>query len=222
MKRVTFLLFFTLLAGLSMSAQDIITKKDGTDIKAKVLEVGTNEIMYKSFSNLDGPLYTISKSDVLMVTYENGERDVFHTDSSQSNEPSGIMTLNQWTGRLSVNGMNIDKKSTYLYFTPESEALYKSGDSLATVGDVLMGLGAGGAVGHLIGTLAAGRNIKSGAAVYGVYAGLVAIGLPFHIVGVNKINKAIADYNSKHGFAHNSPEFSVGLQNYGVGLALEF
>ena len=95
MKRVTFLLFFTLLAGLSMSAQDIITKKDGTDIKAKVLEVGTNEIMYKSFSNLDGPLYTISKSDVLMVTYENGERDVFHTDSSQSNEPSGIMTLNQ-------------------------------------------------------------------------------------------------------------------------------
>ncbi len=217
------LLFLALLTGMSMSAQDIITKKDGTDIKVKVSEVGTNEIKYKSFSNLDGPLYTISKSDVLMVTYENGERDVFNTDSPQSSSvPEGIMTLDRWSGRLSINGMNIDKKSTYLYFTPESEALYKSGDSISTVGDVLMSVGAGGAIGYLIGSLAAGGNIQSGAAVYGVCAGLVAIGLPLHIVGVNKINKAIADYNSKHGFARNTPEFSVGVQNYGVGLALKF
>ena len=150
MKRVIFLLFFILLTGLSMSAQDIITKIDGTDIKAKVSEVGTNEIKYKSFSNLDGPLYTISKSDVLMVTYENGERDVFNKESIQNSVPEGIMTLDRWSGRLSINGMNIDKKSTYLYFSPESEALYKSGDSLSSVGDILMGVGAGGAIGYLV------------------------------------------------------------------------
>ncbi len=222
MKRVIFLLFFILLTGLSMSAQDIITKIDGTDIKAKVSEVGTNEIKYKSFSNLDGPLYTISKSDVLMVTYENGKRDVFNKESIQNRVPEGIMTLDRWSGRLSINGMNIDKKSTYLYFSPESEALYKSGDSLSSVGDILMGVGAGGAIGYLVGSLAAGGNIKNGAAVYGVCAGLFLIGLPLHIVGVNKINKAIADYNTKHGFAHNTPEISIGAQNYGIGLALRF
>ena len=78
MKRLI-LLAFLLVAGYSAFAQDIITKKDGTDIKAKISEVGTTEVKYKNFSNLDGPVYTISKSDILMITYENGERDIFNT-----------------------------------------------------------------------------------------------------------------------------------------------
>ena len=123
MKRLI-LLAFLLVAGYSAFAQDIITKKDGTDIKAKISEVGTTEVKYKIFSNLDGPVYTISKSDILMITYENGERDIFNTESkSNTSIPEGIMTLDRWTGRLSINGMNIDKKSTHLYFSPEADAI---------------------------------------------------------------------------------------------------
>ena len=105
MKRLI-LLAFLLVAGYSAFAQDIITKKDETDIKAKISEVGTTEVKYKNFSNLDGPDYTISKSDILMITYENGERDIFNTESkSNTSIPEGIMTLDRWTGRLSINGM---------------------------------------------------------------------------------------------------------------------
>ena len=222
MKRTFLVTLLLVCAAFTVSAQDIITKKDGTDIKAKVSEVGTTDIKYKSFSNLDGPTYTISKKDVLMVTYENGERDVFGSQSTSTNAiPEGIMTLDRWSGRLSINGMNIDKKSTYLYFTPEAEALYKSGDSISSVGDILMIVGASGAAGYLAGSLAAGGGAGSGA-VYGVCGVLVAIGLPLHIVGLNKINSAIADYNSKHGFAQRAPELSIGAQQYGFGLALNF
>jgi len=219
-----FFLVITLLvsAAFAVSAQDIITKSDGTDIKAKVSEVGTTDIKYKNFSNLDGPTYTISKKEVLMVTYENGERDVFGSQATSTNAiPEGIMTLDRWSGRLSINGMNIDKKSTYLYLTPEAEALYKSGDSISSVGDVLMGVSEGAAAGYLIGSLASGSGVGSGA-FYGVCGVLVAIGLPLHIVGLNKINSAIADYNSKHGFAQRAPELSIGAQQYGFGLALNF
>jgi hypothetical protein len=86
MKR--FLLLFVLLtASYSAFAQDIITRKDGTDIEARILEVTTTEVKYKKFSNLDGPIFYIPKSDILIVRYENGENEVFQ----DSREP---LTLN--------------------------------------------------------------------------------------------------------------------------------
>ena len=78
MKKV--LLAFSIILGCSLSAfaQDIITKKDGTDIQAKILEVNTSEIKYKRFSNLEGPVFTMPKSDILIIRYENGENEVFN------------------------------------------------------------------------------------------------------------------------------------------------
>ena len=222
MKRLLFVLTLLVCGGLTMSAQDIITKKDGTDIKAKVSEVGVNEIKYKDFSNLEGPVYTMPVADVLMITYENGERDVFANQASGSKSiPEGIMTLDHWTGRLSINGISIDKNSTYLYFTPDSEALYKKGDTISTIGDILLGGGIGGALGYLSGSLISSGNAGH-IAVYGVCALFVAAGIPLHIVGVKKINAAIDDYNSMHGFTQQSPELSFGAQQYGIGLALRF
>ena len=61
----------------TIQAQDVITTKDGSDIQAKILEVTQTELKYKKFSNPDGPTFTISKSDVLIVRYENGEKEVF-------------------------------------------------------------------------------------------------------------------------------------------------
>lgn len=67
-----------LAAGFPSFAQDIITKKDGTDIKAKVLEVNENEVKYRRYDYLDGPIFTMLKSDILIVRYENGTNDVFN------------------------------------------------------------------------------------------------------------------------------------------------
>jgi hypothetical protein len=58
-------------------SQDIITKKSSEDIQAKVIEVTTTDIKYKKFDNQNGPTYSILKSDVLMVRYENGTKDIF-------------------------------------------------------------------------------------------------------------------------------------------------
>lgn len=58
-------------------SQDLITKKSGEDIQAKVLEVTTSEIKYKKSDNLNGPIFSILKSEVLLVRYENGTKDMF-------------------------------------------------------------------------------------------------------------------------------------------------
>ena len=48
-------------------AQDLITKKDGTDIQAKVLEVTTNEVKYRLYEEPNGVTYTSKKSELLMI-----------------------------------------------------------------------------------------------------------------------------------------------------------
>ena len=137
------------------------------------------------------------------------------------NLPEGIMTLDAWTGRLSINGMNIDKKSTYLYLTPESQALYKSGDTLSTIGEILIGAGCGAALGYLISSYAIYHNAGYGT-MYAICGGVVLAGVPFLVVGLKKVNTVIADYNSRHGFAVHAPEMNFGLQNNGIGLAMRF
>jgi len=66
-------------------SQDVITKKSGEDINAKVLEVTSTEIKYKKFDNQTGPTISILKSDVFMIKYENGTKDVFKDETPSNN-----------------------------------------------------------------------------------------------------------------------------------------
>ena len=71
------LVFLFLLCSATISAQDVIVKKDGTTILSKVLEVNTADIKYKKFSNQNGPTYSISKVEIMSINYENGDKDAF-------------------------------------------------------------------------------------------------------------------------------------------------
>lgn len=72
------------LAALNIAAQDIIVMRNGDEVEAKVTKVGTTEVEYHKWSNQDGPVYTVAKSDVFMVKYKNGEKDVFDNVTAKS------------------------------------------------------------------------------------------------------------------------------------------
>ncbi len=67
-------LFILLLFSIGFSAlgQDLIYKKDGTTLKAKVYEVSNDKVRYKMFENLGGPFYYTYKGDIDHIEYENG------------------------------------------------------------------------------------------------------------------------------------------------------
>ena len=77
MKKLILSLTATILASNFCFSQDIITKKSGEDIQAKVLEITNTEIKYKKFDNPTGPIFTMSKTELLMIRYENGSKDIF-------------------------------------------------------------------------------------------------------------------------------------------------
>ena len=76
MKTITISLFALLFTQILL-AQDKIILRNGEEIKAKVQEVGLSEIKYKKLDNLGGPVYTVLKSDVFTINYENGTKEVF-------------------------------------------------------------------------------------------------------------------------------------------------
>jgi len=77
------ILFFTIIFSNNLCfSQDLITKKTSEDIQSKVLEVTSTEIKYKKFDNLDGPIFTLLKSEVAMIRYENGTKDIFNEETN--------------------------------------------------------------------------------------------------------------------------------------------
>jgi hypothetical protein len=96
MKKLFLFVFGIMLFNL-LSAQDLIIMKNGDEVNGKIQEVGTTEIKYKKSAMPDGPMYTVLKSEVFMIKYENGTKEVFKTESSPTpnnpvTEPAGQNT----------------------------------------------------------------------------------------------------------------------------------
>lgn len=73
-----FFLFLLLIFAVGrLYAQDTIRKNDSTAIAARIYEITDAEIKYRKFSNPDGPIYSVKKSDVSYIVYQNGEKETF-------------------------------------------------------------------------------------------------------------------------------------------------
>lgn len=80
MKIKVFCLIIAYLTALAASAQDVITKTDGTTINAKVAEITETTIKYYRFDKPAGPLYNVSISSVSSIKYEDGTIDTFNKE----------------------------------------------------------------------------------------------------------------------------------------------
>ena len=88
MKRLIMVLSALMLFAVSAFAQDYVTKRTGEDIAAIVDEVGPDYIRYRLWEEPDGVLYTVNKSDVLLIRYATGRNEVFDQAPSIAVSPS--------------------------------------------------------------------------------------------------------------------------------------
>lgn len=94
MKRLYFIciLLGCIVATQTAWAQDIIIKRNADEIEAIVKEIGIHTVTYKRFSNPNGPDYTIPKSDIFMIKYANGEKEVFTDTPSAEEQKTSVQT----------------------------------------------------------------------------------------------------------------------------------
>lgn len=76
-KNHTYAVSIFLFLSFKLFSQDTIYKRNGDIINAKVLEVDLKVIKFKKASNPDGPLFTMSKSQITLIQYNDGSKDVF-------------------------------------------------------------------------------------------------------------------------------------------------
>lgn len=76
MKYILLFILFVCSSNI-IKAQDTLSMRSGENILVKVIEVGTVEVKYKKLDNLNGPVFSLLKSDLLMIKYENGTSEKF-------------------------------------------------------------------------------------------------------------------------------------------------
>ena len=199
-------------------AQDVIVLNDGSSIISKVVEVGSTDVKYKKWSNLEGPTYTLKITEILSVNYQNGEKESFSERSQQiqEQENSSLMSSRQIMNEInSANNL-------------EKEKLLASARNLGIVANVVYWGGCistgilyystesiGLLVGGIVGSLASYAIIQSFANNYKKAA--------------NAINTAsIYQYDIEIGNSVLSPNINLMSDNnthqkaFGVGLKYSF
>ena len=74
------LLLFALLTLLTSvaHAQDLLTKRTGEELAVRVVEITPAEVKYRRADNPDGPVISLWRSDVFMIRYANGTKEVLN------------------------------------------------------------------------------------------------------------------------------------------------
>lgn len=112
MKKLLFVSVCT-LAFSTVSAQDLILKKNADEIKAKITKVGDTEIEYRKWDNPDGPTYVIPTHEVFVIKYQNGSTDKISEHSKRSRTVGGKYP--RYQGELAfAYGIGVGDVSTIL------------------------------------------------------------------------------------------------------------
>ena len=217
----------TLLA----TAQDVIFLGANDSIVAKVLSVGTSEITYKKWSNIEGPDYYISINQIAAIRYANGTYDFFNrnnTNSPQETSPSvNKMQLTRSGNTYYYGNQIMNKQATLDWLStqdcPAAYAQFKRGLDLSQAGWFLMAIGLGL---DLTGTIILGTQTKVNVAsgiIIGIGAAFEIACIPTIAVGYSKMHQTVNVYNVSCGAtAQVKPYWSLQASSNGIGLAYNF
>lgn len=75
---------------LALPGQDLIYLKDGTEIKAKVEEVGLEAISFRYFQDLSGPTHELRKTELEKIVYENGYEEMYDAATAPPPSPAPV------------------------------------------------------------------------------------------------------------------------------------
>lgn len=113
MKKCLFLLISLFCLNMALIAQDQLFRKDNTKLMVKIIEVGTEEIKYKLTANPDGPVYTESKSNVIMIVFENGQHEIINAAPA----PAATSTIITTTSIIDIMDPPMSKTDSLKFYS---------------------------------------------------------------------------------------------------------
>jgi hypothetical protein len=114
MKKILLLLTISIYC-INTNAQDYIITLNGDEIKSKVIEVNISDIKYKKFENANGPIYSILKSEILFIKYENGTKEKYSTSGLKKKKIDTKLKLGIGLGFGNTRFNNLNNSEYYHY-----------------------------------------------------------------------------------------------------------
>ena len=143
------LLVILLLTYCSIAqAQDLIILKTGEEVKAKVIEVLEKEVKYKKEDFIEGPIYAYPKTQIFIIKYSNGTKDIFTLDANTNvpqHSPQYDSIMNLRANRLipgtilTITGGGLFIGSIAVYSNPK--LIYRHPSSKVIISGILFGTG---------------------------------------------------------------------------------
>ena len=214
------------LSVVSVRAQDTVYFRNGEELVVKVTEVSDTHVKYHLWNNQSGPVYSKSVSDIFMVKYKGGHKEVFSGQqpavSGQPARVTGGDVFNQLHGKgemdvsrgdLLIDNVKLNDDMLEKLLTADELATYQSASRQRRVGKGLMipGIVVSG-VGFLLWfpgmiTMAASSYYSdyvlgaslfaSGMSVFGIGQGLMAAGIPLKAIGSRRMKWVADSYNQR-------------------------
>lgn len=143
MKKIFLLMLF--LCSMSVWAQDVIVKKDGSTVVCRIVEVTKTEVIYKKWSDQQGSNYIVNQKDLTAIHHENGTKTTFDAAPAVPAETAPSANAQPLTDAdlLKMAGVQAD--------TPQYEMMQKAkrlkkagwiaGGSMFAIGGVLTIIG---------------------------------------------------------------------------------
>lgn len=75
--------FFALASFFNAVAQDVLVFLDGEEKEVKIIAVSSSQVDYKKPDYLDGPTFSVPRSELFMVKYGNGDKEVIERPDTQ-------------------------------------------------------------------------------------------------------------------------------------------
>ncbi|MDR1698257.1 MAG: hypothetical protein LBR75_00320 [Prevotellaceae bacterium] len=222
---------------VTATAQDIITKKDGSELQAKVTEVTQTEIKYQRFDNLSGPVYTMPKSEIFMIKYQGGMKDVFGMETQAATQ--SVETQKSEVAPTLCLGLRTHSTLTiYQTLSQTDQPLYnqfKRGNTMNKVGTAIMIPGcvlAGVGFITMIAGIATSVDydyyddgygaIVAGGVLFGVGGSLCVASIPLKVIGKRMKKDAIGTFNSRYCNSQSNVQLNLNINANGAGLAIGF
>jgi len=243
------ILFAVMGTGIVLYAQDVILKKDGSEIIAKVIEITEQQIKYNDFDFQTGPIRNINISEVFMIKYENGQKEVFKEQTTTSPSPEKFDNNTFTDLKTEFYRIGTNDSEMLIFFKNNNFTKYynafESACRARNTGRKLLGAGigltAGGLVCAAIG-ITVGYNNSYNNSYYSnndPYILLACAGMAFMCVGdvltiasipVSAIagarKKAIKNNFAREYFGIDNytcnPTLNFGLTSGGIGFSMKF
>ena len=112
-----YILILLSFLSINLSAQDNIVKRDGTEIQAKILEIDDESVKYQKDNCLSCEKYSIPKSQIFVIEYENGTRDVFKLASKDQKDKTPLSLISDSLRIRDYTFLDMGFKMGFFYST---------------------------------------------------------------------------------------------------------